>query len=307
MELDLVIGREELERVATPYIQEVLNFKILDITAPAPPQPLERVQSTEDRRREESLIADRNLNDLVAKLKERYSTPKQTVRKAPKIGWNHPYPAEGALGNTQPDWTADKGPFSQDVYDTGSNDDWVTRDLEMRAAQLNKWQEAKQAREAASRTREPCEFFTRMEGLARCKTYTADRNMEWYSKNVAGTVENDYRAAKAATERAEHDYKQAVQIHDALINQYPQNLEAIECVIRNSGRWVPADRVGQILPPDARRPNSSHRACQISSGDRRPRFATCSAAENEARYANPRVAQARRDAWTSTRNRDGVW
>lgn len=225
MELDLVIGREALERIATPQRQNIVNFKIHEITAPAARPSLEQLRSEIDILREDRASAYLNLENIVRVFRERSSTLREVVSKAPKRPWNYPYSIGGGRERIQPNWSGDNRPFSKDVYDLGSNSDWVRKDFVARAAQIDEWKSAKQARESALRTTED---YARLDGLARCNTYTADRNLQWWTQNLTDSVLDDYKVASKAANDAAIDFHQAKANWEALEAQRPQHREMIE-------------------------------------------------------------------------------
>lgn len=224
MELDLVIGSKALERIATPYKQTVLNFKIHIITAPAPPSSSEVERPDEGRLGGDRVSSHVNMENLIRAVRRRSSTIQLAVRKAPKVPWNYPFALGGRAFGTprQPQWFGDNRPFAKDVYDLGSNNDWVNNDFAIRAAQIKEWAVAKQAREVAFQTTVPDANFTPVAGLAQCQVYIRDANPEWYEQNLSGAIMADYEVAKKITEDAFIRYNQALYDWKASEQQNPQ-------------------------------------------------------------------------------------
>lgn len=230
MEVDLVISREALERIATPYRQMVLNFKIHTITAPAPDSSLEHHRpDTVHLWKNGPGSGHLNMEILARILRQRSSSIQQAVREAPKLPWNFPFSAGSRVRlHSQPEWSGHERPFSKDICEVGSNNDWVKKDFAARAAQIDEWVAAKEAREAALQTTVPDSNFTRIEGLAQCETYTADGNPDWYETHLSGNVVSDYTDALRATNEEKIKYHQALKAWKALEAQDPQNPGVVE-------------------------------------------------------------------------------
>lgn len=225
MEVDLVIAREALERIATPYMQMVLNFEVLTITAPAPESSQEEHFPDTERLPRDGVAARLSMETLARILRSRSSSVQQTVREAPKLPWNYPFSAGSRL-QAQPEWIGDGRPFSKDIYEQGSNSNWYKQDLKTRTAQIEEWVAAKERREMTLQTTMPDANFRPVEGL--CDTYTADSNLDWYEKNLSGNVIADYTAALRSVNAETIKYHQALENWRVLGAQYPPNPHVVE-------------------------------------------------------------------------------
>lgn len=208
MEIDLVIAKGALDRIATPYMQMVLNFELQTITAPAPPPVLREYRPELQVR--DSAFAQLSLENLARIFRQRSSSIQNAVRGAPKLPWNFPYPVGSRKGGArQPQWEGDERPFTKDVFDLGSNSDWVTNDFAARKAQIDEWLAAKIAREEALQTKIPDPDFVALDGLFHCDTYASDSDMAWHAENLGGIVMDDYKAAVKDKNMAAIRYQQA--------------------------------------------------------------------------------------------------
>lgn len=223
MEVDLIIARKALEKIATPYRQMVLNFEVQTITAPAPDTSPEQDQADTVRWWRDGVSAHLIMEHLVEVLRKRSSSIQMAVRKAPKQPWNGPY---SVGGRGQPGWSGNEHPFSKDIFELGSNNDWVMRDFETRRAQIEDWAAAKEARETALQTTVPDANFCPVEGL--CDTYTADQNSDWYEMNLSGNVLSDYTAALRVVNAETITYHQALKTYKFLTSQDNQHPVMVE-------------------------------------------------------------------------------
>ncbi|CZT17117.1 uncharacterized protein RCC_02949 [Ramularia collo-cygni] len=267
MEVDVVIAREALERIATPYRQMVLNFQLHTITARAPHSISEHHPLDTEHVLGDGVSAHLSMENLARVLRQRSSTIQKAVRTAPKLPWNFPFRAGSGQSRDQPRWTGDQGPFSKDLFELGIENDWVKKDLEVRTAQIETWAAMNKAREDALQTKLPDPEFRPLDGLAQCDTYTADSDMAWYEAELSGNVMADYAAALRVKDLEAARYQQALANLTAVRQQEPQNLELLEffhqivdthsCVLKRAEQFCIA--ISQGFPPATSKPEMVER------------------------------------------------
>jgi hypothetical protein len=223
MSFDIIMLKSALHEILTEKFRTAkgVNVQILTNAAPDP--------NTDLREDPECLFRYSKHDDDGAVTYDKVVTPSQGARKrgatitrlrngsSPKP-WNYPYHSRDNV-NWRP-WDKADAPFSKDVFDPDSIDNWWQEDHKVRAAQVAEWKQEREERMRTGEEPDP-DVFEFLEGL--CNVYTSDRNYAW-QKEIAKDEIIEFRRAEMVYLGVQQAHDRARDKLDHVRMHFPRNL-----------------------------------------------------------------------------------
>ncbi|SMQ45951.1 unnamed protein product [Zymoseptoria tritici ST99CH_3D7] len=203
MSFDMVMLKKSLHEIMTDKYrrQKGVNIKFLTSPAPGPNTNLKQDPGCIFRYETIDQYGEIVYDKIPTQpniVRKRSPSIERLRIKGPNKAWNSPYTgAEKPDG--KPHWNKQNAPFSKEVFDPDSNDNWWRDDYKVRAAQIAEWKQEREERMRTGVEPDP-EVFDFLEPM--CDVYTSDRNYAW-RKTLCEDEEKEFRQAHAAAANAQ--------------------------------------------------------------------------------------------------------